>query len=82
MLRMRAPTSIRTWLADRRLPRHLGREDGPGHALEQRQQATGCEPRAGDLDVAVAHGRLPMGEEAVRCDQVQHILGPRHGDVK
>ena len=30
----------------------------------------------------VAERRLPIREEAVRCDQVQRVLGPRHGDIE
>ena len=36
----------------------------------------------GRVDVLVAQGRLPMSEEAVRGDQVQIVLGPRHGHVE
>ena len=30
----------------------------------------------------VAEQQLPIREEALRCDQVQRVLGPRHGDIE
>ena len=30
----------------------------------------------------IAKRRLPIGEEAMRRDQVQRVLGPCHGDIK
>src|SRR5262245_20303184 len=54
----------------------------PGAALEAVEHGGGDEARARGVDVAIAVRALLMGEEALRRDQVQVILGAGHGDVE
>ena len=53
----------------------------PAGALEQGQQSIGNEAGPRGIDVTVALRMLAMGEEALRHDQMQIVLGARHRDI-
>ena len=54
----------------------------PRATLELVEQRFRNEARARGIEVAVAIASLPVNEEALRHDQVQMILGARHGDIE
>src|SRR4029079_5616306 len=56
--------------------------DGPARRLEQLQQRVGDEARAGGINVAVDIHALPMRKKALRDDEVQVVLGARHGHIQ
>ena len=54
----------------------------PSLPLEQDEQLLRNEPRARRIDVPIALGVLAVGEEALGHDEMQVVLGARHGDVE
>ncbi len=40
------------------------------------------EPRATGIDVLIARARLAVRIEALRYDQIEFVLGARHGDIQ
>src|SRR5260370_25278506 len=54
----------------------------PGGPFEHRQQLFRNEARTRRIHVTVALGPLSMNKKALRDDQVQIVLGARHGDVE
>jgi hypothetical protein len=54
----------------------------PRGLIEEAEQSVWYEPRARSIDEAVALRTLTVGEEALRHEQVQIVLGACHRDIE
>src|ERR1700720_3117991 len=73
---------VDAWLLAPGPIRRTGHRERPSRFLEQSEQTIGNEAGSRRINVPVAPRLLAVGKKALRYDQMQIILGTRHGDVK